>query len=112
MRREDSTGEARRQTWADTMKRMATINVQQSTFEAIQGIAESEGSDVNATIEKALAEFIAARHMGDAAFQQRWDKVLADIRSHIPEELTPDEIESDIDAAVNEVRAERLARGN
>lgn len=92
------------------MKHMATINVQQSTFEAIKQIAERSGSDVAATVERALEQFIAAQELSDEEYRDAWDRLLADIRSHIPKGLSPDEIEADIDAAIDEVRAERLSR--
>jgi predicted transcriptional regulator len=91
---------------------MATIQVQNETLEAIKHIALVEGSDVAATIERALAQFIAVKRVKEASLQKRWDEVIATIRAGVPAELSAEEIEADIDAAVAEVRAERLARGN
>lgn len=46
----------------------------------------------------------------DPQWQQRWDSLLASVRSNIPPETTPEEIEADIREACEEVRQERLAR--
>jgi antitoxin (DNA-binding transcriptional repressor) of toxin-antitoxin stability system len=46
----------------------------------------------------------------DPEWQQRWNDLLASVRSQIPPEVTSEEIESDIRAACDEVRQERLAR--
>jgi prevent-host-death family protein len=46
----------------------------------------------------------------DPEWQRRWDEVLARIQSHIPPEVTLEEIEADARAAREEVRAERRAR--
>jgi antitoxin (DNA-binding transcriptional repressor) of toxin-antitoxin stability system len=47
----------------------------------------------------------------DPAWQQALDEAVAQIRSGIPADVTPAEIEADITAASEEVRQERLARG-
>jgi prevent-host-death family protein len=47
----------------------------------------------------------------DPAWQRRWDDLLARIQSHIPPEVTEEEIEADARAAREEVRRERRARG-
>lgn len=43
-------------------------------------------------------------------WQQRFDEVVARIQSHIPLDLSPDEIEAEVRAAREEVRQERRAR--
>jgi prevent-host-death family protein len=47
----------------------------------------------------------------DPEWQRRWDDVIARIQSHIPPEMTLEEIEAEVRAAHEEVRAERRARG-
>jgi hypothetical protein len=46
----------------------------------------------------------------DPLWQQRWDDLLASIRSRFPPDVTPEEIEADIREACEEVRRDRLAR--
>lgn len=50
--------------------------------------------------------------MTDEEYGTAWDRLRKDIQSHMPPDVTDEEIQRDIDAAVAEVRAERLARGN
>jgi hypothetical protein len=47
----------------------------------------------------------------DPEWQQRWNDLLASVRSNIPSDLSPEEIEADIREACEEVREERLATG-
>jgi hypothetical protein len=47
----------------------------------------------------------------DPAWQKRWDDLLARVRSELPPDLTPEEVEAEITRASEEVRNERLARG-
>ena len=47
----------------------------------------------------------------DPEWQKRWDEVIAQIRSEIPPEVTPEEIEAEITRVSEELRRERLARG-
>ena len=91
------------------MSHMATINVQQSTFEAIKQIAERSGSDVAATVERALEQFIATQEMSDEEYRDAWAQLRRDVQAHMPAGITAEEIERDIDAATDEVWAERLA---
>jgi Ribbon-helix-helix protein, copG family len=46
----------------------------------------------------------------DAEWQARWDAALAAIRSKVPPDMTPEEIEREITLASEEVRQERIAR--
>jgi hypothetical protein len=45
-----------------------------------------------------------------AAWQEQWDQLLAGIRSRFPADVTQEEFEKDVFAAVAEARAERRAR--
>ena len=47
----------------------------------------------------------------DPEWQRRFDDVVARLQSHIPADLTVEEIEAEVHAAREEVRAERRARG-
>lgn len=47
----------------------------------------------------------------DPSWQQQWDDLLARIQSHIPPDVTEEEIEADARAAREEVRQEHRARG-
>jgi hypothetical protein len=47
----------------------------------------------------------------DPEWQKRWDEVIAQIRSEIPPDVTPEEIEAEITRVSEELRQERLARG-
>jgi hypothetical protein len=45
-----------------------------------------------------------------AAWQKQWDQLLAGIRSRFPVEVTQEEFDEDIFAAIAEARARRRAR--
>jgi hypothetical protein len=46
----------------------------------------------------------------DPAWQQQWDALLAEVRSHVPPDLTPDEIEAEVEAAREMIHQKRRAR--
>src|SRR5215212_9128201 len=46
----------------------------------------------------------------DPAWQQKWDDLLAGVRSGIPPDLTPEEMDAEIEAAREAVHRERRAR--
>jgi hypothetical protein len=46
----------------------------------------------------------------DPAWQQRWDQLLAEVRSEIPSDLTPEAIDAEIEAAREAIDRERRAR--
>jgi hypothetical protein len=46
----------------------------------------------------------------DPAWQQQWDTLLAEVRSHVPPDLTPDEIEAEVEAAREAIPPKRRAR--
>jgi hypothetical protein len=46
----------------------------------------------------------------DPGWQQQWDALLAEVRSHVPPDLTPDEIEAEVEAAREMIHQKRRAR--
>lgn len=54
---------------------------------------------------------VEALTLSDTAWQERLDRLLTQVRSRIPEGITPEEIEADITAAAEEDRRERCASG-
>jgi predicted transcriptional regulator len=89
---------------------MPSVQLQQDTLAALERIAARRGSDLPATVEAALSQFIALEELTDEQYQRAWDILLREIRAGVPRGITPDEIEADIDAATDEVWAERRAR--
>jgi predicted transcriptional regulator len=90
---------------------MPAINVEPRTYEALERIASRSGADVHATLEAALAQFISIQESSDQEYQRAWDELLASIREKAPKGISPDEIDSDINAATDELWAEQRARG-
>jgi hypothetical protein len=88
------------------------VNVTSNTYAALERIAREEGRDLAATIEVALKEFILLKQMTPEQYKQEWDDVLREIRAGVPKDISPEEIEADIDAATREVWAEPRAGGN
>ena len=88
---------------------MPKVDVPSGTYEAIERIAARSGTDIAATVAEALSQFIHLKEMSDGEYQREWDVVLATIAASRPSAVTAAEVESDIDAATDEVWAKRRA---
>jgi hypothetical protein len=83
--------------------------------EHIQTLVRKEQERVQALIARE-PERLARRTLpweaikADPAWQQKWDALLADTRSRIPPDLTPEEIDAEIEAAREAVHQEQRAR--
>jgi hypothetical protein len=89
---------------------MPSVQLEQDTLAALERIAARRGSDLRATVEAALSQFIALEELTEEQYQRAWDILLSEVRAGIPPGVTIEEIEADIDAATDEVWAERRAR--
>jgi Tfp pilus assembly protein PilN len=87
----------------------ATFELPEDTVAALQALARSRGAEVDEVAREALQEFVAASGMSDDEYQRRWDALLERVRNRIPGDVTPDDIEAEINAATDEVWAERRA---
>ena len=90
---------------------MPSVNIAPATYEALKRVAEKTGSDVAATLERAVTQFLSLEEMSEEEYQRQWDELLAEVRANIPPGITPEQVDADIDAATDEVWAERRAGG-
>src|SRR5262249_48137286 len=87
-----------------TLMSMPTVKVQPETYAVFERLAAREGRGVDETAEDALEHFLAFRQH-DAARNREFDQALARIRADLPTNKTLDEIEADIDLAIDEAWA-------
>ena len=98
------------------MKR-TNIYLQEDQSRLLRHLAIEEGRSFTDVVREALEEYLARRgltvrpsvavtppEMPDDEWRARFDAVLARIRSRVPPDMTPDEIEAEITAASEEVR--------
>jgi hypothetical protein len=89
---------------------MPTVEVNRESYESLKQLADARGSSVQALVQLAVDDLVRRQQSTPDDWLQRWRELQATIQARIPEGLTADEIEADIDAAVAEVRNERRAR--
>ncbi len=76
-------------------------------------VAAQRGESLSQLIGRLLEEGLPEPDPAQAASAEEnaaWDRLLAQVRSRVSPDLTPEEIEADITAASEEVRQARIAR--
>jgi len=76
---------------------------------ALKHLAAEDGRSVAELVRRAIDAYIATRLVDDAVWRERLDEFLARVRSRIPADIPPEEVEADITAARDEVRRARGA---
>ena len=71
---------------------------------ALGHLAAEEGCSMAELVRRAVDSYIATRCADEAAWRERLDEFLAQVRSRLPTNVPPEEIEADITAAREEVR--------
>lgn len=79
---------------------MARVEIADDTFHALQRIASGTGSELDALVECALSPLIELERLSDDEWLRRWDAVIARIRAGVPEGITAEDIDRDLDAAI------------
>lgn len=87
-----------------------TLELDAQDLKVLQELAEHERRSIEDIVALAVKSFIAHRTIDHRRWQRRWDNVIAGIRSGVPEELTPEEIEAEVRAARGEYREQWRAR--
>lgn len=77
---------------------------------ALERAAASEGSTIQDVAQRAIRDYLVAHVAPDPEWRARFERVIAEIRSGIPDDISPEEIEADVTAVREERRRERLAR--
>ena len=86
------------------------VTLDAEEVQALQRIAVRDGRTVHDLVRQAVHDFVAQRDIADQEWRERLDRLVERVRSRIPPEITPEEIEADITAARAEVREAHRAR--
>jgi hypothetical protein len=95
-------------TEAPTMQR-TNIYLDEQQLKTLRHLAAEERSSVAQLVRRAVDDFLTRRAISDADRDQRFDDLLVRMRVHSAG-IPPEEIEADITAAREEVRAIRRAQ--
>src|SRR5947208_5234044 len=86
-----------------------TIALPDEQARELERLAAEEHRSLDEFIQLALRDYVARRTVGRADWARRFGEVVERIQARIPPGIPPEEIEADITAASDEVRAERAA---
>ena len=93
------------------MKRQLTLDLDTVELQALEELAVHDRLSVEDVVTLAVRNYVARRTVDDSEWRRRWDQVIASIRSGVPPDVTPGEIEADVRAARVEYREQRRAHG-
>jgi hypothetical protein len=77
---------------------------------ALERAAASEGTTIQDVAQRAIHDYLVTHVAPDPDWRARFERLIAEIRSGIPDDISPEEIEADVTAVREERRRERLAR--
>ena len=95
----------------DRRVQRTNIYLDEEQLRALKHLAAEERQSVANLVRRAIDAYLAQRLADDAAWRERLDELVARIRSRVPADISPEEIEADVTAAREEVcQARRAAR--
>ncbi len=86
-----------------------SIEFRDEQLRELERLAAEERRSVDELVQFAVGDYLVRRRHDWSEWGRRWDALVADVQSRMPADVTPEEIEADITAAAEEVRAERAA---
>ncbi|MCL4508319.1 MAG: ribbon-helix-helix protein, CopG family [Chloroflexi bacterium] len=86
------------------------IYLDEDQLRALKYLAAEERQSLADLVRRAVNDYLAKRLAGDTEWRQHFDRLIERIHGRTPEDVTPEEIESDITAAREEVRQAHRAR--
>ena len=86
------------------------IYLDDDRLQVLKHLAAEERQSVAVLVRRAVDDYLAKRLADDTEWRQRFDQLMHRVRGRVPEDVTPEEIESDITAAREEVRLAHRAR--
>ena len=86
-----------------------TVQLPDEQVRELERLAAQERRSLDELVQLALGDYIARRTADRAESAQRFREVVERIQARIPHDIPPEEIEADITAAFEEVRAQRAA---
>jgi hypothetical protein len=82
----------------------------EDTFRNLERVAAAEHRPIDDVVRDAVRSYLAQRTVTDDEWRARFEALVERIQSRIPPDVTPEQIEADVAAAVAEVRQARRAR--
>ena len=82
------------------------VALEDTQYQTLQCIAREDGVSVSDLVQRVVEEYLAQRRRAALA---KLDAAVAELRAHLPSDITAEEIEAAITAAREEVREERRA---
>lgn len=90
---------------------MPSVQLSQETFERVCAIAAQQGRTPSEVVEQSLEALVLERERTPEQRKREWDDWYQSIARRLPAGLNEDEVFDELEAAANEARVERLARG-
>lgn len=86
----------------------ATFDLPEETLASLEALAESRGSSASAMVALAILDLLRKKRLSPDEWLARFRELQTEVAKHgVPG--TPEEIEADIEASIDEVWAERRA---
>lgn len=89
----------------------ATFDLPEDTLAALEALAAERGASASALLQVALTEWLSRKRLSPDEWLATWRALQAEAAEDLPPGTTPEDIEAEIDAATEEVWAERRAAG-
>lgn len=86
---------------------MPSVNLTPETYEKLKKIAARRGCTPDEVAQSAVERHVADESLSDEAWRREFRALREEIQAAIPSEVSEEEIQADIDAAIREVRDER-----
>jgi hypothetical protein len=98
--------------WYNSRMVQATFDLPEETLASLEAWAAERGLSASLALQSAITEFLSRKRMPGDEWGQRWNALREKVAAQgVPG--SPEEIEADIRAAIEEVRAdERAARSH
>jgi predicted transcriptional regulator len=87
-----------------------TIELDDEQIRVLERLAATDCRSLDEVVQQAVDSYLVQRRRDWSEWGDRFDALVERVRAHVPADVTPEQIESDITAARAEVRAERAAR--
>lgn len=80
------------------------IYLDENQVKVLKLLAVEENSSVAELVRQAVGQYLSARLEQQGTWEDRWDTLIRDVRSHLPANVSSEEIELDSKAARVEAR--------
>ncbi|MGE3076511.1 MAG: hypothetical protein AB7N24_20790 [Dehalococcoidia bacterium] len=87
----------------------ATFDLPPETLQALERAATERGTTVSEIMQLAIADMLRRDPATRREWEHRWAELQARVQAQRPTGLTPEQVEHEIDAATQEIWAEKRA---